>query len=1042
MKKILSLILVLCLAISIFPIAVFADYTPKYTVYADGLYELGLFRGTGTDKNGKPVYELGRTPTRAEALTLLIRLLGEEEDALECTGGHPFTDVPAGNWAEPYVSYAYAKGYTNGMSATTFAPGETANANMYLTFLLRALGYDDSRGDFSYFTAYKKAAETGICRSGEYVSGSFYRDDCVYTSWRALLAGCSDESGSLASRLSASGAIDGEKARELGLLYNSGVYGITVSGTAASVEVCAPEGMQVSVTVLRENGNYAASGSAKTTEGHTAVSVPLSGLPSSYVISAQIVNGLGIPLCDEYTSREYTKDFQTFMAKTPEDFAGQTIITFDDEADNFAVIGNSVRQSEETQHNTLISADEKNGVYVLGNIDSTVSSLREGDLFYDVYGSGPSDYIILKVGSITLENSTATITAAQAEVSEFFDFARIDMQFDPEDGGFDASDADEGVTYLGVSRTASLQDLDVSINPTMSLEFALKLSYGKFQGAGKYELGVKLHIRLFVDNKLFGKDNYDITVQLTTTNKMSLDFTTTLAEVAPLGDLKLGTYSVPTPIPGITVDFDAYFIFKLAAEASFTYSRTTTNISGFRYSTDLGYTTLDGDTASDENLDLSQGVKLTIGPRLDIGISAIWILHIKMRADSVLEVKVEQAVPVDDSRKHLCAACFQGSVKTIKSLSFVISVGIGEKLVKDLINVQLAKIPKKHFDFHVSTNSLSSPYKFALGGCDNYSYRVTFVVVDPNGDAVSGAALSLPGYPDMTTDADGKAVAYLKAGQTLTVTAKETDSYAAVSAAFTTVSRTMTVKLTVNVASAGENSPYHVSVMRNSLTTTIKYTYDSHGNLLSETTSNENQAKYYPDYIPDREFHEYTYSGDRIKKEKVTKYDVNSTSPDSEEIFTYTYDEKGRVISMTNEEYAFAGETTYTYDANGRLVLEYWQNKNNASNYHSYAYTYDKYGNTLTIVYHQDNGMEDRVEYKYVYDAKGRVISRTLGDETTTYKYDSAGRVIEESGEAWSGEPLVIKYFYDKNGCMTREERYLDGTLDYWADYEYVYIPV
>lgn len=86
MKKTLSLILVFCLAISIFPIAVFADYTPKYTVYADGLYELGLFRGTGTDKDGKPVYELGRTPTRAEALTLLIRLLGEEEEALESTG--------------------------------------------------------------------------------------------------------------------------------------------------------------------------------------------------------------------------------------------------------------------------------------------------------------------------------------------------------------------------------------------------------------------------------------------------------------------------------------------------------------------------------------------------------------------------------------------------------------------------------------------------------------------------------------------------------------------------------------------------------------------------------------------------------------------------------------------------------------------------------------------------------------------------------------------------------------------------------------------
>ncbi len=51
---------------------------------------------------------------------------------------------------------------------------------MYLTFLLRALGYNDKSGDFSYGTAYLKAAETGVCKSGQYTSNTFYRDDCVY----------------------------------------------------------------------------------------------------------------------------------------------------------------------------------------------------------------------------------------------------------------------------------------------------------------------------------------------------------------------------------------------------------------------------------------------------------------------------------------------------------------------------------------------------------------------------------------------------------------------------------------------------------------------------------------------------------------------------------------------------------------------------------------------------------------------------------------------------------------------------------------------
>lgn len=68
---------------------------------AETLYELGLFKGTGTDAAGKPVFDLGRAPTRAEAVTMLVRLLGKEEDARSGSWEIPFTDVA--NWAKPYV---------------------------------------------------------------------------------------------------------------------------------------------------------------------------------------------------------------------------------------------------------------------------------------------------------------------------------------------------------------------------------------------------------------------------------------------------------------------------------------------------------------------------------------------------------------------------------------------------------------------------------------------------------------------------------------------------------------------------------------------------------------------------------------------------------------------------------------------------------------------------------------------------------------------------------------------------------------------------
>lgn len=49
----------------------------SYDNCADRLSDLGLFQGTGDG------YELDRAPTRAEAATMLVRLLGAEAEAQE-----------------------------------------------------------------------------------------------------------------------------------------------------------------------------------------------------------------------------------------------------------------------------------------------------------------------------------------------------------------------------------------------------------------------------------------------------------------------------------------------------------------------------------------------------------------------------------------------------------------------------------------------------------------------------------------------------------------------------------------------------------------------------------------------------------------------------------------------------------------------------------------------------------------------------------------------------------------------------------------------
>ncbi len=144
---------------------------------AEDLKQLGLFYGVSlTD------FDLNRAPTRIEALVMLIRVLGSEKKALNGTWKHPFTDVPA--WADKYVGYGYEHGLANGVGLTTFGTGR-ANAAMYLTFVLRALGYSDAYGEFTWDNPFDLAEQVGILSNGV-DRANFWRADVVLVSYAAL----------------------------------------------------------------------------------------------------------------------------------------------------------------------------------------------------------------------------------------------------------------------------------------------------------------------------------------------------------------------------------------------------------------------------------------------------------------------------------------------------------------------------------------------------------------------------------------------------------------------------------------------------------------------------------------------------------------------------------------------------------------------------------------------------------------------------------------------------------------------------------------
>ena len=164
----------------------------------DTLETLGLVRGTG---NG---FEPERSATRGEAAVMLLRLLGKEAEAEQEQGKCPFYD---GGWAARYLTYAARNGLVRGQSSNWYGREEAVSVRDYLTMVLRALGYQDTAGDFSWESSIAFADRIGLTH-GEYTAASrFIREDMALVSYTALTLPMKGSELTLIERLYLDGAV-------------------------------------------------------------------------------------------------------------------------------------------------------------------------------------------------------------------------------------------------------------------------------------------------------------------------------------------------------------------------------------------------------------------------------------------------------------------------------------------------------------------------------------------------------------------------------------------------------------------------------------------------------------------------------------------------------------------------------------------------------------------------------------------------------------------------------------------------------------------
>lgn len=138
--RVVATILVVAWVLSLAPVARQGEAATPGAI--EFLQRYGLVKG---DPNGD--LRLGSPITRAEFATVLVRLVGKEQEARMLTGLPAFPDT-GDHWSSGYVAVATRLGLVKGYEDGTFRPDQPVRYAEALTLLLRLVGQEPTAGSW------------------------------------------------------------------------------------------------------------------------------------------------------------------------------------------------------------------------------------------------------------------------------------------------------------------------------------------------------------------------------------------------------------------------------------------------------------------------------------------------------------------------------------------------------------------------------------------------------------------------------------------------------------------------------------------------------------------------------------------------------------------------------------------------------------------------------------------------------------------------------------------------------------------------------
>ena len=556
--------------------------------------------------------------------------------------------------------------------------------------------------------------------------------------------------------------------------YN--VFSLEVTGTTVNVELEALEACTLVVGIYDEAGTtMLGSGTVDVPEKaeSATVTVNIDSMPTYFDAKAYLIDSeTQAPLCQVFDCPVYTQEMQEFLKKSVNDFDSDRVLNLDDSVDNnFAVFQDNVKYIEEQENaNQVTTEDEANNTYVIENASAEIQALQPGDTTALEYAAG--QVLIIKVASITLDGTTATIVGEDTSLEEVFEYMKIDTESYTGDATVDTSNLEEGITYRGMSASEEVQAQTVAAEDEMTadqagsadkegitlkydIDCSLSSEHNEVKVSGSVEINVKVNLNLCITpTKQYFEFCIDYKLQT------NIGVTGKIKFVFPLGKMEF------SPVAGVYIRITP----KVEEEFSGSLTLTATLTGRVGASITVGAAAVNLSKSPTLNTSLRIEGRAYIGvvfePEIVLVCDQLLRAGVAFRVGAALTLKSD-LLEASSGVIHGCKECLSGDISVIISATFELCfLNMDSLTVKKTFETRI-KLADCHFSLDYD--------EFQLCPCPRKGYLAKLKVIDKNGKAVPNATITgkfltkengvMKQISSVTTDAKGKINVYMPYGE-------------------------------------------------------------------------------------------------------------------------------------------------------------------------------------------------------------------------------------------------------------------------------------